>query len=139
MPSSRTPREFRTEMQESFLTYWNASGLDPLPPIVWDNKPFTREGDEYVSFNIAHATGTIAALGNEKYRRLGRVVLNIWVPEGDGQQRTDELAEAALGWFETVELAGVRLRETGYNETGSFGGYWQSAIASQFEYDAIRT
>lgn len=141
MPSTRTPREFRTAVQASFKAHWDAYTFSNgnRPPVVWDNKGFQRQGGEYVHVSISHSTGTIAALGNEKYRRLGNIVINFFVPEGEGQARQDELAEALLAWFETFSVAGVRLRDPSYNEAGSFGGYWQSSIQAGFEYDAVRT
>ena len=106
---------------------------------MYDNKDFPADGAEYVHLNIAHVSGTIPALGNDKYRRSGVLVVNIWAQEGKGMSRADELAEAALGWLETLELAGVRFRDPGLTESGASGGYWQGAASARFEYDTIRT
>lgn len=138
MPSSATPRVVRTAVQLNFKTYWDAVEATPAP-VVYDNKHFPTDGSEYLHFNFSHAGGTIAALGNEKYRRSGIIVINIFVPEAQGQARADALAEFALAWLETFSVLNVRLRDPGSNDIGAFGGYWQANASASFEYDALRT
>ncbi len=134
-----TPRTFRTSVQANFNTYWAGAGLTPAVPVVWDNIDYNRDGTEFVHFGVAHGAGTIASLGNKQYRRNGTIVANIYVPEGKGQERVDEISEALLGWFETFAVAGVRLRDAGLIDIGAVGGWWQANVSAGFEYDAFRT
>ena len=138
MPSSKTPRTARQDLYQSFLTYWLASSFSEVS-LAWDNVDFKTLGSEFVHVSSAHRSGTIAALGNEKYRRVVIMTINIYTPEGAGQKRSDELGEAVLGWVETFNLAGWRIRDPGYTEVGVFSGYYQSNVIATLEYDALRT
>lgn len=138
MATTKTPRQARLNILQSFKDYWDASPYASVP-VVYDNVNYKTDGSEYVGVGVAHNGGTIASLGNEQYRRTGVLVVNMNVPEGNGQARIDALAEAVLEWIETFNVAGIRLRDPGYNEIGSFGGYWQANVSAGFEYDAIRT
>lgn len=138
MATSKTPRQARTELYDSFLTYWLASAESEVS-LVWDNIDFKTQGTEFVHVSSAHVSGTIGALGNEKYRRTVILTVNIWTPEGAGQKRSDELGEAVLAWIETFNIAGWRLRDPGFNEIGVFGGYYQSSVIATLEYDSLRT
>ena len=137
MTSTATPRQVRTAIQEDFKTHWDATEASPAP-VVYDNKHFPTDGSEYVHFNVSHAGGTIPVLGNKHYRRNGLIILNIFVPEAEGQARADQLAEFALAWIETFEVLNVRIRDPGMNDIGSFGAYWQANMSAAFEYDEIR-
>lgn len=138
MPSSKTPQQAREQLYQSFLTYWLASSASEVT-LAWDNVDFKTLGTEFVHVSSAHIGGTIGALGNEKYRRIVILTINIWTPEGAGQKRSDELGEAVLAWIETFDLAGWRIRDPGFNEVGVFSGYYQSNVITTLEYDALRT
>ena len=140
MPSSKTKRQARTELYAAFKTHYDASGLSPLLPIAWNNVPFKQTGVEYIRVTFAHASGTIAALGNEKYRRIGILTINVWTPEGDdGDERNDEIAEVVMDFLETFDLAGWRIRDPGPVDTGVADAYNQSAAIATLEYDTLRT
>lgn len=138
MPSSKTPREARADIFSNFQTYWLASGESAVP-LAWDNVDFKTAGTEFVLVQLQHTTGTIAALGNEKYRREMLLTFNIWTVEGKGKRRSDEIAEAVLGYIETFALSVFRVREPGFNEIGVVDGYYQSSVIAIIEYDALRT
>ena len=138
MPSSKTPREARTEIFADFRAYWLASSESAVP-LAWDNVDFKTAGTEFVLVQFQHATGTIAALGNEKYRREGLLTFNIWTVEGKGKKRSDEIAEAVLAYVETFALSVFRVREPGFNEIGVVDGYYQSSVIATIEYDSLRT
>lgn len=138
MPSSKTPREARTEIYADFLAHWLASSASAVP-IAWDNVDFKQSGVEYIRVQLQHVSGTIAALGNEKYRREMLMTINIWTPEGGGQKRSDELGEVVLAFIETFSLTVFRVRDPGFNEIGVFDGFYQSSVVATIEYDALRT
>jgi len=138
MATSRTPREAREAIYQSFFTYWSGTPQSEVS-LVWDNIDFKMQGTEFIHVSSAHVSGTIGALGNEKYRRTMILTINIWTPEGSGQKRSDELAEVILAWVETFNVAGFRIRDPGFNEIGVFSGYYQSSVIATLEYDALRT
>jgi len=138
MATSRTPREARELIYQSFLTYWLSTSQSEVS-LVWDNIDFKTQGTEFVHVSSAHVSGTIGALGNELYRRTMILTINIWTPEGAGQRRSDELAEVVLAWVETLDIPGFRPRDPGFNEIGVFSGYYQSSVIVTLEYDALRT
>lgn len=138
MPSSKTPREARAEIFADFQTHWLAS-TESAVPLAWDNVDFKTAGTEYVLVQFQHTTGTIAALGNEKYRREALLTFNIYSVEGSGKRRSDEIGEAVLAYIETFALTVFRVREPGFNEIGVVDGYYQSSVIAIIEYDALRT
>lgn len=138
MPSTKTPRQARTEIYADFLAHWLASAQSAVR-LAWDNVDFKTAGTEWVLVQLQHTSGTIAALGNEKYRRTILLTFNIWTPEGGGQKRSDEIGEAVLDYIETFALDGFRVRDPGFNEIGVFDGYYQSSVLATIEYDALRT
>jgi len=133
-----TPREFRVAVLQDFKTYWDASGPTPAVQVAYDNIDIKPDGAEWIQFTVGHGSGTIAALGQKFFRRTGLIVANIYVREGQGQQRIDEIAEALLAWIERFEVGGGRVRDPGYIELGSVGGWWQANVSATFEYDALR-
>lgn len=138
MPSSKTPRAARTEIFTDFQTFWLASSQSAVP-LVWDNVDFKTAGTEFVLVQLQHTIGTIAALGNEKYRREMLATWNIWTVEGKGKRRSDEIGEAVLDYIETFALTVFRVRDPGFNEIGVVDGYYQSSVIATIEYDALRT
>ncbi len=138
MPSSRTPRQARTSIYLAFKTYWDAASESGVK-IAWDAVDFKTTGVEYLLVQLRHAAGTIAALGNEKYRRIAVLTININTPEGSGQKRSDEIGEAVLGFLETMDIAGIRVRDPGLVEAGITRGFYQSSGIATIEYDALRT
>ncbi len=138
MPSSKTPREARAEIFADFQTFWLASGEAGVT-LAWDNVDFRTAGTEFVMVQLQHTTGTIAALGNEKYRREMLLTFNIWTVEGKGKRRSDEIGEAVLAYIETFALSVFRIRDPGFNEIGVVDGYYQSSVIAIIEYDALRT
>lgn len=144
MASSKTPRAARVELYTDFKAHWDASPLalnddGDIVRVMWDNIDAKTDGDEFIFVQFQHIGGTIAALGNEKYRRDGIFVVNIWTPEGKGQERSDALAEAVLDYLEKFSLGGWRIRDPGFNDLGVFDGYYQSNASATLEYDALRT
>lgn len=138
MPSSKTPREARTEIFTDFQTFWLA-GAESAVPLAWDNVDFKTAGTEFILVQLQHTTGTIAALGNEKYRREMLLTFNIWTVEGKGKKRSDDIGEAVLAYIETFALSVFRVRDPGFNEIGVVDGYYQSSVIAFIEYDALRT
>lgn len=138
MASSQTPKQARDALYAAFNTYWLSTAYAAVT-LAWDNIDSHQDGAEYVRVQAQHVAGTIAALGNELYRREILLVLNIFTPEGQGQQRSDELAEAVLAFVETLNVSNFRVRDPGFNEVGVFDGYYQSSVLANIEYDALRT
>lgn len=138
MASTKTPRAARVELYTAFKAHWDG-GAESAVRIMWDNIDAKTDGNEFIFVQFQHIGGTIAALGNEKYRREGIFVVNIWTPEGGGQERSDALGEAVLEYVENFSLAGWRIRDPGFNDLGVFDGYYQSNVSATLEYDALRT
>lgn len=100
---------------------------------------YPTDGTEFIAVQFQHISGTIAALGDECYRREAIMTINIWTPEGAGQRRSDQVAEAALEFLETFALGGWFIRDPGMNEIGVFSGYYQSSAVATLLYDTLRT
>jgi hypothetical protein len=138
MASSQTPKAARDLLYAAFKTYWDGTAYAAVK-IAWDNIDSHQDGSEYLRIQGQHIAGTIASLGNEHYRRQMLFIVNIFTPEGQGQQRSDELGEAVLAFIETLDLGNFRVRDPGFNEVGVFDGYYQSSVSADLEYDALRT
>lgn len=139
MTTSKTPGQARTQIKTSFNAAIAASSIAGIG-IAWGNKFYARDGKEYLRFSAQHLPGQLAALGNQFYRRPLLVSVDIFVPEGEGEARTDTIMEVVLGWVETLNLAGFRVRDpVGPNDVGVFDGFNQSNVSAQMEYDSLRT
>jgi len=153
LPTYTTGWEAVQAMQAAFDAYWTALtvrtgvvvydnvGNDPIDnavPIISDDPLVSGEGILLVQ--VQHADGNIAALGTKMQRQLGIMSGALYVENGRGRVRTaGKLADSALNFFQTTNVAGVTFMNSRLNEVGPDGRWWQVNILADFQYDIIRS
>jgi hypothetical protein len=152
LPTYTTTYDAVEAMQSAFDAYWSAQpvrsvvvydnvGLDPVQyavPIISDDSEV--QGEAVLVMQVLHSTGQIAALGTLLHRQFGFMVGALYVESGRGRVRTvGKLGDAVLKFFQTVNVAGVTFSNPRLNEVGPDGRWWQINIATDFQYDIVRS
>ena len=90
-----------------FNTQWASA-----TPIAWPNVKFTPHTDEaWVRFLIQDIDSAQVSFGdplnnNDRYRHIGRVLIQIFTLKGQGDKEARELADTATGIFRKWSDAG---------------------------------
>jgi len=124
-------------------TTWNSNAGGA--PLYYDNKDAERPAVPalFGRASIRHTFGERASLGSagsmsKINRRFGDAYIQIFVPQGSGQNQARDLADAVSFALEDADYTiGVRLRDTQINELGADGTYWQINVVTSFSYDRI--
>ncbi|UFK26767.1 structural protein [Roseobacter phage RDJL6] len=136
-----TLSEAREAIYQQFVNAWGSE-----TPFTFDNEDFKPPKDEpWVRLVVRHEGGeqeTLGPVGNRKFARTGRVLIQVFAVEDAGTDRTDELLTLARNAFEGVTLAGTTVRFHGVTvrEVGSAPKekWFQSIVDAPFEYDETR-
>ena len=139
-------------MQVAFNTYWLAQPI--VTVLTWDNTPLdvvkypptitssdaAVSGEAYGLVQIQHADGQIAALGTRRFRQVGVMSAAFFVQNALGRLRTaGKIADQALAFFQTQNVAGVTFRNPRLQEVGADGRWWQVNVLADFQYDILRS
>ncbi|AKQ75856.1 tail terminator [Roseobacter phage RDJL Phi 2] len=136
-----TLTEAREAIYLAFTTAWGSE-----TDFTFDNEDHKPPKDQpWVRLVVRHEGGdqeTLGPVGNRKFSRTGRVLIQVFTPENSGTARTDELLTLARNTFEGVTLAGTTVRFHGVTtrEVGSSHRekWFQSIVDAPFEYDETR-
>lgn len=118
-----------------FSTAWGVT-----TQIAWDDVPFVPpSGATWVRLNISHTDGyqaSIGALGNNKQRRIGRVIVQVFAPSGEASKDARIKADLAVTAFLSQSTNGILFLDTYASEIGDDGhGWYQINVYSTFQYD----
>lgn len=117
---------------------------DPLGfPMKYDNTHVDTAGATWARATLRHNTGFQATLagetGQRRFRRTGTLVVQIFQPPGAGLSLNPDLAKIVVDAYEGVTSAGgVIFRDVVPNEIGVDGGFFQTNVSVNFEYDEIK-
>ena len=128
-----------------FRTAWQAQ-TPPVPTVIYyDNPKDTPDGDEnWVRVQLTHVDGREATLANDvgtrRFRRSGQLVMQIFVPAGEGLTDPYKFAKVVVDAFEGVRTGtdGIRYFNTRVNEIGVYQSWFQLDVITEFEYDEIK-
>ncbi len=82
---------------------------------------------------------TLARVGNRLFTRAGIVIAQVMTPFGDGFTLDDALATVARNAFEGVSTPnGVWFRKVSVKNVGKTGGYYQTNVTANFEFNERR-
>lgn len=133
---------------QQWVDKWVLEGsTNPKTAFLFENENFDTENDgdfEWARVSIRHnrrQQESHGRPGNRRYESGGSVFIQIFVPQGEGTSRADELAEFARNIFEGVTLAGtdVRFFDVTIREGGPDGTRWYAVtVDGVFEYTEIR-
>ena len=139
-------------MQDAFVTFWGTQDIQP--PLAYDNvdldvanEDLTMtstdpdvSGEGYSLIQVIHATGEIAALGTKRQRQIGVMNIAVYVETNKGRKRSaGKIADQALNFFQTENIAGVTFQNPRMNEVGNDGRWWLVNVTTDFIYDIVRS
>ena len=136
-----TLTQAREAIYLAFTTAWGSE-----TQFTFDNEDFKPPKDEpWVRLAVRHENGeqeTLGPVGNRKFERTGRVLIQVFAVEDAGTERSDELLTLARNTFEGVTLAGTTVRFHGVTvrEIGSTkkDKWFQTLVDAPFTYDETK-
>jgi len=135
-----TLAEAREAIYQRFVDVWNDETV-----YTFDNEDFkTPKRDPWVRLVVRHEGAfqeTLGQVGNRRFARVGRVLVQVFTAEDQGTSRSDELVMLATSAFEGVTLASstVRFSEVSFREVGAGDDkFFQALVDAPFEYDETK-
>lgn len=131
-----TTLQARRDIVQEFIDEWGATS-----PFTVDNEVFTPPaGAAWVRIVVRHDGSTLEAIGgvgNNKYQRTGRAVIQVFTPINQGVEEADSLAQAARAIFEGITLSSnaIRFNDGVIREIGPDGEWYQVNVEAFFQYD----
>ncbi len=154
IPVALTTWEVVEDLQQAFNTFWLA---EPIVTVLsWDNTPaeiassgldltITSSdpdvaGEGFTFIQVLHAGGFNAALGTKRFRQIGIMSASIYAETNKGRKRSaGKIADQALRFFQTQDVAGVSFENPRINEVGPDGRWWQVNALADLVYDIDRS
>ena len=134
-----------------------AEGRDDILTVVktaWDTTGFTMVYDDQVGSipttmvtwartTVGHAGGGQAtlsgSLGQQRYKRTGVVIVQIFTPSSEGLFSSDNSAKVIMDAFDGKSSEnGVWFKNVRFVEVGPDGDFYQCNVLIDFEYDEIK-
>lgn len=110
-------------------------------PIVLPDMVAEYTDTPWVRFNILHASGYQATMGNpsgNRFERIGIITVQIFVPQGNNAVTATEIATTILKLYEGVENSGILYSNAYAKEVGNDGrGWYQINVLTEFKYSEI--
>jgi len=131
-------------IRSRFNTQW--PGLQPNVPFQLDNQgqneeDFPTRDEPWVRLTILDGDAAQVEMGNtRRWRRPGVVEVQIFVPAGDGDGRSAELADSVRDIFEGRTISGVIFRATSRQRVGRGrdAAWMQWNATTPFQADELR-
>jgi hypothetical protein len=129
----------RETIYQRFATLWGTTSA-----ITFDNEAFTPPaGQPWVRVSVRHSGSTLEAIGGSgfggmnTFQRIGRCVIQVFVPIDAGTRQADTLAQAARAIFEGTTLSSNAIRFTNVvlREIGPDDAWYQINLEATFQYD----
>ena len=131
----------RDDIHAMFHAAWTATGF----PAFYDNKAGDKPSSSspFVRFTVRHReseqTSAGHPLGNRLFSRYGQVIVELYVPLGEGMNRADRLAKTIVDAFEGKQSEnGVWFRNVRLSEVGPDEGWYKVVVTSEFEYTEVK-
>ena len=125
-----------------FKTAWDTTGFIALYENVAGEPPATPS--PWARITLRHSGGgqgsLSGALGTKRWDRNGVLIVQVFVPNGEGLSQAYSLAKIVLDAYEGVSspLRGVWFRNARINEVGPDGEWFQVNALIDFTYDEIK-
>jgi len=138
-----TENEARVILCNQLINNWDTDVGLPAVPYYLDNEAQKPEGlVEYILMRVIHFPGpqqhTLGGTGNRKFRRRGRVQIQVRTDVDIGLQRLDFLGRTARLLFEAKTISGVMLHDGTFVEQGRVGEHYGGEVSVEFSYDEIK-
>lgn len=113
-------------------------------PILWDDTEKEPPADttaSWLRFTARHVVGGNASLGGangaKRRYRAGVLSVQVFTKPGDGRSTADALVAIIMGAYEDAN-GSVWYRNVRFQEVGMSGGWQQTNVFADFEYDEVR-
>ena len=127
-------------IRSRFNTQW--STLRPTVPLYFDNAGddvTPPQNSAWVRLTILPGASSQVEMGNlRRWRRIGVIVVQIFVPAASGTGLAAELGDTVRDIFEGVTISGVIFRATSLNRVGLDGAWLQYNASTSFQADELR-
>jgi hypothetical protein len=136
---ANTFTEARDELSAFVLAAWNTATSSA--PLEYDNLDSQRPKTPALwgRLHIRKFQGTRASLGSgHRFRRPGRVFVQIFAPVGTGMESLDQVSNALVEAFEDAGAIGnIWFRDAGAREVGMDSEYSQVNVEVDFTFDRV--
>ena len=129
-------------IRSRFDTQWTL--LRPTVQAVFDNAGDDSDGrvpenQAWVRLTTLPGESQQVEMGNcRRWRRVGSIVVQIFVPAASGTGLALELGDTVRDIFEGLTVSGVIFRATSLNRVGLDGAWLQYNATTNFQADEIR-
>jgi hypothetical protein len=104
-----------------------------------ENTPEAAPWCELVVRHISAEQESLGAVGQRKFRRIGTISVNIYVPTNTGLSQTDAIVQDVIDSLEALTLPGqIRLNIATARESGINGAWFVTVVETEFEYSETR-
>jgi hypothetical protein len=138
---SATFTEARDDILTLFKTAWDTTGYT----VVYDDLPgdIPDTSTPWARVTVRHQTGRQQTLvndvGQRKFLREGVIIIQIFIPSGEGLSLIDSLAKIVADAFEGKSTtSGVWFRNVRLNEIGADGNWFNANVLIDFEYNELK-
>lgn len=138
----------RNEILTRFKTVWDAGATSGIPVFYDDVPGDVPQGADgsgnpstWLRIQVRHGEGRQIGFGDGKRRlhRLGVVTAQLFTASGTGLSTADPLVTILLNAFEGASTpGGVWFRNARVNEVGQDGGWYQTNVLVEFNYDEVK-
>jgi hypothetical protein len=141
-PMSLTYLQAVDAMQAKMKTAWDLT----THPLFYQNvaggaRALPEPIGPWARMFIEHLQGFQATLGGpnfRRFRRRGNIIVQIFVPSGEGLSEAYTLGKVVTDAFEGQDVSGIWFRNAKINEIGPDGNFFMITATVDFEYDEIR-
>lgn len=120
-------------IKEHFESRWGE-----IIPIIYPNEIEDIGNPPYFGrMTIRPGSGRQVAVGGRQHRRIGVVIVQLFVEQDTGQDAIGALEEQAVRIFIDHVVPGIHFFDVGADRIGLDGrGYFQSNVNASFQFDA---
>jgi hypothetical protein len=124
-----------------FEALWPAKFTPAVPHCFADERTpasFTSAKAPWVRLTIIPGKQTQVEMGNQRrFRRIGLVVLDVFVPAGSGEGRAMELCDAFADIFMARTISGIVFRATSVDRVGTTDAWTQFSASTPYQSDSL--
>lgn len=126
-------------IRQRFESQWPGAGFSPVIAHTFGDVSYTPPNlTAWVRLSVLSGEQRQVEMGRKRrFRRTGLVVVDIFVPAGDGDGQAKELGDAVVDIFQGRTVNGVVLRGTSVERVGVEGGWLQYSASTLYQADSL--
>lgn len=128
---------------ESIIAYfddrWSNSGLNPLPPVLYDNIDYgVQSAPQWIRLNVLLDEERQITFGGapRTFRQFGVIIIQTFVEPNTGAIDSINLVDKVSNIFRIADINNVRFSGIRSNKVGLDGhGWYQYNVTCKFHFD----